>query len=185
MKDYRSLSEKEQREIDKKILEKIFPENDLFTPSSWEWQEPYFTLNKVHIGHYCSDCLKINFLCTCQIKFKYSETELDQFLINKKNIYKSNRMDVIEKGIYLNKENRQKYIILAFGKAHILHQWVPCAIYQKLDKDKNDTICVLPIQEFENSFEEAIHFCRCEHLDLNPSECLNFDQKTFKCKYDV
>lgn len=170
MRDYRKLDDEEKKKVDCQILKIIKPSRHSSNKSRWEWDEPYWTLNNIHIGKYCADCLKAHFMCKCApiIKIK----------INKE-------MELIEKGIYLNKENRQKYILLSFGKAHFLHNWTSCVIYQKLEKDQDGTLYVIPTNEFLNSFEDAVHFCRCEHLDLNPSECVNFSNKTFKCKYDL
>jgi len=65
MTDYRELSQFEKDRIDKKILETVEPGHCRNEFNGFEWDEPEYTLNSVHEGDTCAECLMVYYNCLC------------------------------------------------------------------------------------------------------------------------
>ena len=65
MTDYRKLSPWHQQKVDKFILENVEPGHFKNDYNGFEWDEPEDTLQRVHSGTVCADCLMIYYNCLC------------------------------------------------------------------------------------------------------------------------
>ena len=65
MTDYRKLTKFQQEQVDKRINESIEPGHNRNSHNGFEWDEPVYTLENVHNGWYCADCLMIHYNCVC------------------------------------------------------------------------------------------------------------------------
>jgi len=61
MTDYRDLTPFHKSRVDKNILEVVEPGQR----NGFEWNEPQSTLEDVHSGYYCAECLMPFFNCLC------------------------------------------------------------------------------------------------------------------------
>ncbi len=93
-------------------------------------------------------------------------------------------VEMIPKRIYTDNQTKELVTLLALGKVRIDSGWFDSAIYQKADKTKEPTILTVTSEDFRRSFTLNPNPCRCEELDLNPSECPNFVKETFKCRLE-
>ena len=64
MTDYRDLSDFDKNRIDDEIKRVIEPK-DHVTKNGLKLTEPDYTLNRVHNGDICADCLMIYYNCLC------------------------------------------------------------------------------------------------------------------------
>ena len=64
MTDYRELSKFEQGKVDAKILNDVEPKHHV-TVKGLEFDEPQYTLDSVHSGNYCAECLCVYYNCLC------------------------------------------------------------------------------------------------------------------------
>jgi len=65
MTDYRKLSKFYQKKVDKEIKENIEPKHHKNPGSGFEYDEPEFTLNQVHLGNSCANCWMVYYNCLC------------------------------------------------------------------------------------------------------------------------
>ena len=65
MTDYRKLSKFQQKKVDKQIKKDVEPGPRVNEYNGFKWIEPDYTLDQVHIGNYCCDCLMIYYNCLC------------------------------------------------------------------------------------------------------------------------
>ena len=65
MTDYRELSQFHKDRIDKMILEVVEPGHCINKHNGFEWDEPQTTLDAVHRGYYCAECLMVYYNCLC------------------------------------------------------------------------------------------------------------------------
>ena len=65
MTDYRDLTPFHQSRVDKNILEVVEPGHQINQHNGFEWDEPQYTLNAVHSGDYCAECLNVYYNCLC------------------------------------------------------------------------------------------------------------------------
>jgi hypothetical protein len=66
MRDWRNLSQEEQTRIDEQIVKEITQKRHLHEPTGFVWYEPYWTIQNVHMGHYCADCWRTEYGCLCK-----------------------------------------------------------------------------------------------------------------------
>ena len=65
MTDYRDLSEWQKAKVDKMIIEEVEPGHKVNEHNGFEWDEPQYTLNSVHLGYTCAVCLMASHNCLC------------------------------------------------------------------------------------------------------------------------
>ena len=65
MTDYRELSDWAKAKVDKKIIEEVELGPHENKSNGFKWNEPEYTLNRVHNGDYCSECWMIYYNCLC------------------------------------------------------------------------------------------------------------------------
>ncbi len=65
MTDYKKLSAFHKNRIDRIIKENVEPGHRINEHNGFEWDEPDYTLNQVHSGNYCAECLCIYYNCLC------------------------------------------------------------------------------------------------------------------------
>ena len=65
MTDYRKLSDHKKRLVDIMINQEVEPGCHKNSVSGFEGVEPDFTLDRVHAGEVCAECLMIYYNCLC------------------------------------------------------------------------------------------------------------------------
>jgi hypothetical protein len=65
MTDYRELSNFEKNKVDNKIKESIEPKHHINKNNGFEWDEPSYTLSRVHEGDSCAECYCVWYNCLC------------------------------------------------------------------------------------------------------------------------
>ena len=64
MTDWRDLPSNVRFLFDVEIVETI-PNKHHIAPDGFEFDEPYWTLENVHMGHYCAYCWMPEYSCLC------------------------------------------------------------------------------------------------------------------------
>ena len=65
MTDYRELSDFEKAKVDKQVNEEIEPKHHKNTSNDFEYDEPSYTLSRIHAGDYCAECWSSFYNCVC------------------------------------------------------------------------------------------------------------------------
>lgn len=65
MIDYRTLTDKQKLKVDKRIVKVTKPGHFVNKRADVEWDEPQDTLEQVHFGNRCAECLMIYYNCLC------------------------------------------------------------------------------------------------------------------------
>lgn len=65
MTDWRKLSLFHRERVDRNIRDSVEPGHFRNEHNGFEWDDPEYTLDQVHSGNYCADCLRVGYNCLC------------------------------------------------------------------------------------------------------------------------